>query len=126
MVLSLLLLVTGSFVLLHAAYSLQHYRSLIQGLEEAATGVSMDIEVAAGVGADAATTFHRMPPLDVWIELGVAFGLLLLSELIRSGSSLQPAAVRKGTRQKSVMAAPYVSRDFDVYASRSRGLVKWD
>jgi Membrane magnesium transporter len=114
MMASNVLLVLGSFVLLHAAYSLQHYRSLIQNLEEAATGVSIDIEVTD-------STVYQIPPLDVWIELAAAFVFLLIGEWTRTGSSLQPAAVKKGVKQKSLVAPPYVSRDFDIYTSRSRG-----
>lgn len=115
MVVSKILMASGSVLLLHAAYSLQHYRSLIQGLEEATAGVSMDVEVA-----DSAV--YRVPPVDVWIELGLAFALLLIAELTHPGSSLQTVAASQGVKQKPMMAAPFVSRDFDIYTSRGRGL----
>lgn len=115
MVFSNILFVTGSLLLLHAAYSLQHYRSLIQDLEEASSGVSMDVEVTDSI------VHNRVPPIDVWIELCLAFGVLLVGELTRTGSSLQPVAVSRGVKQKPMMAAPFVSRDFDIYTSRSRG-----
>lgn len=107
---------TGTLLILHAAYSLQHYRSLIQDLEESSSGVSIDVEVTD-------SSIYRVPPLDVWVEMCLAFGLLLVAELTRPGSSLQPVAVMsKGIKQKPMMAAPFVSRDFDIYKSRSRGL----
>lgn len=113
------LLVAGSLILFHAAYSLQHFRSLIQSLEEASTGVSVDI-LDASVMDGTALHHYRIPPMDVWIELGVAFFLLLIGELTRT--TLLPAAVQKGRRQKSLVAAPFVTRDFDIYSSRgSRG-----
>jgi Membrane magnesium transporter len=115
MVVSKMLMATGTLLLLHAAYSLQHYRSLIQDLEEASTGVSMDVQVTD-------STVYRVPPIDVWVEMCLAFGILLVAELTRTGSSLQPVTVSKGVKQKPMMAAPFVSRDFDIYTSRSRGL----
>jgi hypothetical protein len=116
---STILMAMGSLLLLHAAYSLQHYRSLIQDLQEASSGVSIDVEVTHESDS---TVHQRVPPFDVWIELCLAFGVLLVGELTRTGSSLQPVAVGKGVKQKPLMAAPYVSRDFDIYTSRNRGL----
>jgi len=43
MSLSKVLLTTGALLVLHAAYSLQHYRALIQDLEESATGISSEV-----------------------------------------------------------------------------------
>ena len=77
----------------------------------------MDVEVTD-------STVYRVPPIDVWIELCLAFGILMVAELTRSGSSLQPVAVVKGAKHKPMTAPPFVSRDFDIYASRSRGFAK--
>jgi Membrane magnesium transporter len=114
MVVSKILLWTGAVMLLHAAYSLQHYRSLIQNLEESTTGISSDVEVVAG-------SVYKVPPADVWIEMAVAFVVLFVSELTRTGSSLQPV---KGIDQKPMIAQPFFSRDFDIYSSRARGFSK--
>ena len=110
---SKLLTTTGILLILHAAYSLQHYRSLLQDLEESTTGISSDIEAGNGT--------HRIPPVDVWVEMLLAFAILLLSELTRTGSSLQPVSNKGGIPRKPMMAAPYVTRHFDIYARRGRG-----
>lgn len=115
-----LLSATGIFLIFHAAYSLQHYRSLIQDMEEAATGVSSDV-IDSSIES---LSIYRIPPLDVWLEMIISFALLLLSELMRTGSSLQPVSKKGGVCQKPMMAAPFVTRDFDIYASRGRGLVR--
>jgi len=115
---SKILTATGTLLILHAAYSLQHYRSLIQDLEESATGISSEV-IDDGGG-----TVYRIPPIDVWIEMLLAFLILLLAELTRTGSSLQPVSNKGGVPQKQMMAAPFVTRDFDIYASRGRGFVQ--
>ena len=120
MSLSKLLTATGALLILHAAYSLQHYRSLIQDLEESTTGISSEV-IDDGSGG---STIYRIPPMDVWIEMLVAFTILLLAELTRTGSSLQPVSNKGGVQQKPMMAAPFVSRDFDIYSSRGRGFVR--
>jgi hypothetical protein len=115
MAVSKILMATGTLLLLHAAYSLQHYRSLIQDLEESSSGLSIDVEVTD-------SSVYRVPPVDVWVEMCLAFGILLVAEFTRTGSSLQPVATSKGgIKQKPMMAAPFVVRDFDIYTSRSRG-----
>lgn len=115
---SKILTATGALLLLHAAYSLQHYRSLLQDLEESATGISID--VTEDTAASSSNEYHRIPPTDVYVELLLSFVVLLLSELTRTGSSLQPVL----SPQKPMIAAPYVSRSFDVYTTRSKGLLK--
>lgn len=109
---------TGILLILHAAYSLQHYRSLIQDLEESATGVSTDV-------VEERSAVYRIPPVDVWVEMLAAFAALLLSELTRTGSSLQPVSDdRGGAPRRPMVAAPFVTRDFDIYASRGRGFAR--
>jgi len=121
---SRLLTATGILLLLHAAYSLQHYRSLLQDLEESATGVSSDVVLdVLLLESSSAGIYHRIP-VDVWVEMGLAFVLLLFSELTRTGSSLQPVSNKGGAPQKPMMAAPFVTRDFDIYSSRGRGFVR--
>lgn len=100
-------------LLLHAAYSLQHYRSLVHDLQEE--------------GHDASTTALPAIPPDVRIELGLSFGILLLSELLRV--VLTPVVVRPGVAVKSVGGAsnlppPYITRGFDTYTNRARGFAE--
>lgn len=98
------LAVTVSAVLiLHAAFSLQHYRSLMQDILEDATA-----------NPDVASI-----PMDIWIELGLGYVLLMISELSRG--SMQPV-ISKGERPKAIFAPPFVTRDFDLYTTRAKGL----
>ena len=120
MAVSKLLTATGALLILHAAFSLQHYRSLIQVLEESATGISSEVIDDGATGS----TVYRIPPVDVWLEMLLAFTVLLLSELTRTGSSLQPVSNKGGVPQKPMTAAPFVTRDFDIYSSRGRGFVR--
>jgi uncharacterized membrane protein len=129
------LMILGCFLVIHAAYSLQHYRSLIQDIVESSTGLSLDVDeasvpvvvVAASESQQQQPIVYNMPPMDIWIELCIAFVLIFISELTRSGSSFQRAVLRKGeksnqTYNKSMMAAAFVSRDFDIYTSRKSKL----
>jgi len=104
--LSRLLFATGTVLLLHAAYSCLHYRSLLRELED------------SGLEETQADESYRMPR-DVVLETGMGFVMLLLSELMQSGSSLQPVV---GPKQRPLVAPPYQSRDFDIYAARSKAL----
>ena len=99
---STVLLSAGTLLLVHAAYSLQHYRSLLQDLEE-----STIIENSDPL------------PMDVWIEMGMGFGAILISELTRN--NLKPI---KQASQQPMSAAAFVTRDFDIYTSRARGFKK--
>jgi len=116
---SKILTATGALLMLHAAYSLQHYRSLVQDLEESATGISIDVVMEAEAGSGAASEY-RIPPTDVYIEMLLSFVLLFVSELTRTGSSLQPVVSPK----KPMIAPPYVSRSFDIYTTRSKGFLR--
>lgn len=108
MELSTILIVFSVVVLFHAAYSMQHYRGLLFDLEES-TGDPLYQEL-----------LQQPPPLDIWAELVVAFAILFVAELTKSGSSLQPVKGGGGQTQKPVVAPSYVTRDFDVYTSRAR------
>jgi hypothetical protein len=112
------LLVVGCVLIVHSAYSLQHYRSLVHDIVESTTGVSLDVEDDTSVSS----VVYRIPPMDIWIELGIAFALILTSEFTRSGSSFSCAIVKKGetlgSNNKSIMAAPFMSRDYDIYTTR--------
>lgn len=134
------LLVLGCALILHAAYSLQHYRSLLQDLIESSTGVSIDVDEASTNGDISASVMastisqvsapaitYRIPPFDIYIELSVAFAMLLVSEFIRPGSSMQKAVSVKGEKSKQnqtkpILAAPFISRDYDIYTTRKSKL----
>lgn len=140
---STLLLVIGCVLILHAAYSLQHYRSLVQDLIESSTGISIDVDEASAVVGDIAnsvssssipqilaepTVTYRIPPFDIYVELGMAFVMLLVSEFIRPGSTMQRAVAVKGEKSiqsqtKPNIGAPFISRDFDIYTTRKSKLL---
>jgi hypothetical protein len=125
------LLITGCILILHAAYSLQHYRSLVQDIIESSTGISLDIiddataattTTASSVPQSDTLINYRIPPLDIYIELAIAFVLLLISEFVRSGASFQRAIVIKGDKiiqeKSSMIGTPFITRDFDIYTTR--------
>ena len=142
------LLFIGCVLILHAAYSLQHYRSLVQDLIESSTGISIDVDAvsttmssSSGGGGDRTTptavlsstvpqfieptVTYRIPPLDIYVELAIAFIMLLVSEFLRSGSSMQRAVSVRGEKTKPgkpVIGAPFISRDFDIYTTRKAKL----
>ncbi|KAL3897988.1 MAG: hypothetical protein SGARI_006782, partial [Bacillariaceae sp.] len=90
----------GGVLLLHSAYSCMHYRSLLQ---------DMDL-----IGEqDDTQNEYPIPPMDVYIEVAVAFGLILLGELISVGK-MQPVDIFASKDRKPLMAPPYRTRDFDV------------
>lgn len=95
---SQLLFATGSLLLLHAAYSCLHYRSLLKELDELESSV------------------HTVPPMDVYFEVLSGWILLFMAELIRDGSALQPVSRTK----MSLIAPAYITRDFDIYAGRAQ------
>jgi Membrane magnesium transporter len=127
------LLFIGCVLILHAAYSLQHFRSLVQDLVESSTGISIDVVEVSTIGdiahseATSSSTPYRIPPLDIYVELGMAFVMLLVSEFIRPGSSMQRAVAVKGEKSiqnqsKPIIGAPFISRDFDIYTTRKSKL----
>jgi hypothetical protein len=102
-----LLTAFGTLVLVHATYSCLHYRSLLLELN------------------DAEAEKHPLPPMDVWIEIVASFLILLLAELTRNGSSLQPvsnATAFGAAKKRPLMAPAFRTRDFDIYAGRCKGL----
>ena len=101
---SSLLTAVGSVLMIHAAYSCLHYRSILQDL---------DLE----------DTFS-IPPMDVYVEVGMSYFILLLAELLRTGS-FQPVevAVKVNQPKRKTLGAPaYQTRDFDIYRNRSKKL----
>lgn len=121
MSLSSIIFVSGTVLLLHSAYSCLHYRSLLQGLEEAVSGISTDILENTG------SSGISVPPADVWIEALLGMILIFFAELIRPGSALQPVVTTAAGRKPRQLAAPaYITRDFDIYNTRARALTKAD
>jgi len=113
--LSSLLLSTGVLLFLHAAYSCLHYQELLLGLEE--SGLE-----GGGMGA---ASNSAVPPLDVCVEVLAGFCIILLSQLIRSGSALQPISNSdtSAKRPRQPLAAPpYRTLDFDIYSGRGKML----
>ena len=103
---SSLLTATSALLILHAAYSCLHYRNLLTDLEE------------SGIPTDA---YNTLPPSDVWMEAFLALAILLVGELTRKGSTLQPV-VTTGTTKKNIRAPAHRTRDFDIYTSRGNAL----
>mmetsp|Transcript_6780 Transcript_6780/g.14154 ORF Transcript_6780/g.14154 Transcript_6780/m.14154 type:complete len:113 (-) Transcript_6780:92-430(-) len=102
------LLFLGIVLILHSAYSCLHYRELLRDLEESGLGEEEQEQ-------------HALPPVDVWVEVLTGALVVLFSELVRSGSSLQPVTAKGGGQKLKPMVAPaYRTRDFDIYTSRAR------
>jgi hypothetical protein len=99
--LSSLLTCLGALLMLHSAYSCLHYRGILQ---------DYDLQESISI-----------PPIDVYIEVGAAFLSLLLGEMIGSGS-LQSVDVLGNQARRPLVAPPYKTRDFDIYANRSKAL----
>ena len=109
---STVLFAVGTILILHSAYSCSHYRELLQSLRD------------SGMEEDVLLHQPRLP-LDVWMEVAFGFGSILISELIRPGSALRPiqqTAASKRGQPPPLMAPPYRTRDFDIYATRAKVL----
>ena len=105
---SQLFMVIGIIMVLHSAYSCLHYRELLRDLEE------------SGFEDAAAVESLPLPPMDVIVEVITGALLILISELVRTGSSLQPVTSKGGFRTRPVVAPAYRTREFDTYTSRAR------
>ena len=90
--------------MLHSAYSCMHCRALLQDLDLIQEDGQND---------------YPIPPVDVYIEVSIAFGLILLGELISVGK-LQPVDVLASQDRKPLVAPAHRTRDFDIYNNRSR------
>ena len=67
-----------------------------------------------------------IPPLDVYIEVAMAFVFIFIGELIGIGplQSVELASSSTATTKHKPLAAPaYKTRDFDIYSNRSKALV---
>lgn len=105
---------TGILLLIHAAYSLQHYRSLVHN-------TFLETTTTPDLAATAATPSI---PLDIRIELGLSLLFLLSHELFRV--ALVPVVATGGgaARSSSFLPPPHVSRLFDTYQDRARGFAE--
>jgi Membrane magnesium transporter len=126
----------GAIILLHSAYSCVHYRHLLQAYDEAISGMSTDVLETSAMGTT--TMMMKVPPHDVIMESLIGFLLIFGAELIRPGSNLRPAVVVMTTtstkttttttmssnqrKQQPFVAPVYITRDFDIYHTRARGL----
>ena len=121
---------TGAVLMLHAAYSCMHYRSILQDLDLVTTSSSGsdgqhqdEIETSSSSSSEA----MMIPPIDVYIEVVVAFLLILLGELYGIGSlqsvELVVSAENEVVKRKSLVAPAYRTRDFDIYNNRSKALL---
>lgn len=97
---------TGSLLLLHAAYSCLHFKSLLQELE---------IPFESGAAGS-----RQVPPPDVYVECAFGLVVLFVGQLLGPGAGAWQPCVTAGTTKRRSLAAPaFKSRDFDVYADRS-------
>jgi Membrane magnesium transporter len=123
----------GTILILHSAYSLLHYRELLQEIQDSTLGTTLSSSIGSSAGAGSSSAIGvgegGVPdppdlPIDVVVEVVAGFLFLLVSELIRPASSLRPIANNSSSAQRGgrVVAPPYVSRDFDVYSTRAKAL----
>jgi len=113
-------------LLLHGAYSCLQFRNLMMENEIVATAA----QASAGVGmegiADGSSSSGILgdddgvvgPPPDVWIEIIIAFGLLLFGQLTDPSNRLHPCTL-SATKRKELAAPVYRTRDFDIYNNRN-------
>ena len=125
---------TGAVLMLHAAYSCMHYRSILQDLDLVTTsssgsdGQHQDYETETSSSSETTTETMMIPPIDVYIEVVVAFVLILLGELYGIGSLQSVELVvsaenENEVKRKSLTAPAYRTRDFDIYNNRSKALL---
>jgi len=116
---------TGALLMLHAAYSCMHYRSILMDLDllDTTTASSASSSVTETVASETVA----VPPMDVYIELALAFGLLLLGELLGMGPlqsvELLQQDASSGSSHKPLVAPAHKTRDFDIYSNRSKILL---
>eukprot|EP00536_Pseudo-nitzschia_multiseries_P007336 jgi/Psemu1/17713/gm1.17713_g len=114
----------GALMIVHAAYSCMHYRSLLQDMDllsDAAAAVAAAGDSTTAESSATAETRMMIPPLDVYVELALAFALLLVGELIGMGP-LQSVEL-SGTERTPLAAPAHRTRDFDIYSNRSKILL---
>ena len=106
-----LLNILGAILLAHAAYSTLHFRSIVQDL-----------------GGDGLLLQQSIPPMDVYIELGMSLFLLLCGQLIEMGP-LQSAEVFSQHGRTPLVAPAYRTRNFSthmwlLFQTRNHNLAK--
>jgi len=101
--------VAGALLLLHAAYSCSHYKNMLLELD-------MDIDVDGS---------RRVPPPDVIIECGLGLLVLMFSQLFLGpgAGTWQPCISGGTTKRRPLAAAAFCTRDFDIYADRSKAVL---
>ena len=115
----------GVLLMLHAAYSCMHYRSILQDLDlvlastASDVGTDRDKDTPGEVAGEATTVM--IPPVDVYIEVVVAFAMIFFGELIGIGP-LQSVELSNNDKRKPLAAPAYRTRDFDIYNNRSKAL----
>ncbi len=101
---SFVLKATGALLMLHAAYSCMHYRSILQDLDL--------LEMNAGT------------PGDVYVEVALSFVLIMVGELISMGPLQSVDVLSSQEKKQPLVAHPHKTRDFDVYSNRSKVLLR--
>ena len=91
----------GAILLLHSTYSCLHYRSL-------------------AIIADIPDT--SSPPLDVIIEVILAFVLCLVGQLMCGTFHEVKVSSKGGKRRVEIVAPAYRTRDFDLFNTKARAL----
>jgi len=128
---SLILKGTGAVLMLHAAYSCMHYRSILQDLDLLSSDNDASSGDEASATEDSTTTTMMIPPVDVYIEVAIAFFMILAGELISTGllqsvelfhTSTSTTSTTK-RKHKSLAAPAYRTRDFDIYTNRSKAMI---
>ena len=122
---------TGAILMLHAAYSCMHYRSILQDLDLVTTsssGSDGQHQDETETSSSSSSETMMIPPIDVYIEVVVAFVLILLGELYGIGSLQSVELVvsaenENEVKRKSLTAPAYRTRDFDIYNNRSKALL---
>lgn len=101
--------IAGTILLLHAAYSCLHFKALLQELD-----ISLDDEDDGS---------RRVPPPDVVVECALALVVVLVGQLLQSGSAWQPCITTNAGEKRRPLAAPaFQTRDFDVYSDRAAAI----
>lgn len=96
----------GVLLLFHSAYSALQYRTILLEAADVPDGFTPD-----------------RPPIDAAVEALIAFALCLVGQLMSESLLGVRATTAKGGRASSVAPA-YVTRDFDIYATRASGIGK--
>mmetsp|Transcript_5046 Transcript_5046/g.5839 ORF Transcript_5046/g.5839 Transcript_5046/m.5839 type:complete len:134 (+) Transcript_5046:57-458(+) len=117
---------TGAVLMLHAAYSCMHYRSMLQDLDllsssDTTTTTNDDTTTTTSVN-DSSTTKMMIPPVDVYIEVVLAFSLILAGVLLATGALQSVELFNSNSKHKSLAAPAYRTRDFDIYTNRSKAM----